>query len=58
MAALTEGELGEQAAATVDQDKCRTLMRRERQARGITEYREQAGCILDAGDYAALSECR
>lgn len=58
MIELTDRELGEQAAATVDADKCRELMRREREARGITEYRAQASCILDADGYEQLSACR
>lgn len=58
MIELTQAELGEQAAATVNGDKCRDLMRREREARGITEYREQANCILEAESYEQLSVCR
>lgn len=55
---LTEAELGEAAAVAIDESKCRSLMLRERQARGITEYREQASCILGAERYDQLGECR
>lgn len=58
MKALTAEELGEAAATTLDDEACRSLMRRERKALGITEYREQARCILDADSYEALGRCQ
>jgi hypothetical protein len=54
---LARRELGDEAAAAIERTDCVESARRERETKGVLEYRKQAECIVRAGSLDELSAC-